>query len=91
MNPESSIRTLALIAGIALVVIGVGMALGGYNQTQAAQEWSQQMHSCGSASSLDAAVQLDCPDNPYAGGEQEIAFGVGLALVGGFTARFGSQ
>lgn len=78
---------LLLIVGVILIVAGVGTALGGYNQTQAADEWASQTHYCGSGT----LQEVECPENPYEGGGQKVAFGVLLAMVGGVAARYGSQ
>lgn len=90
MAAPALLRTLALIAGVTLIVIGVGTALIGYNQTQLAAHWASQIHYCGSAIGMDAARQLKCPTNPYAGGGIKIGLGILLAIGGGITARYGA-
>lgn len=91
MNAEQAFRAFALVMGIVFIVAGAGLANTGYSQMQAADEWDSQTHYCGSASSFEAASQIDCPDNPYEGGEFYVGTGVVLLLIGGVSARWGTQ
>lgn len=61
----------------------------GNNQMQAAEGRDRQVHYCGTADSL--TEQVECPDDPCAGGEFTVGFGVMLVVVGGATARWGTQ
>lgn len=91
MDADPAFRTLALVIGIVLVVAGVGLVVTGTNQMEAAEEWDRQTHYCGSAGSFQDASEIECPDNPYAGGGVKVTFGVGLVVVGGLAARYGTQ
>lgn len=88
---DASLRTLLLIVGVVLIVAGVGLALTGYNQMQAAEVWDEQPHSCGWAGSFEEASEIECPKNPYAGGGLLLTLGVGFAAAGGLSVRVGSQ
>ncbi|WP_225334481.1 hypothetical protein [Halomicrobium urmianum] len=89
MFGNNLLRTLALVIGVVLVVVGAGTGYGGYNQMQAAEEWSQQTHDCGST--IGDTREIECPDNPYDGGGQKVAFGLLLAVIGGVISRWGTR
>lgn len=82
-------------ADLALIVVGVRLALAGYNQPQAAQEWHDQrfaddVASCGEVP-VGHCVRRPMSREPYKGGESMIGLGVILAIVGGIEARYGAQ
>ena len=83
MAAPAPLRTLALIIGVTLIVVGVGTAIVGYNQTQLAAQWASQTHYCGSATGMDSASQIECPKNPYAGGGYKLGMGILSAIIGG--------
>lgn len=96
MTAGSPSRTLLLIVGVVLIVAGVGLAINGYNRTQAAEEWHEQRFadgfaSCGEIPEWGDARDVRCPTNPYKGGEKLIPIGVLLAIVGGVAGRYGAQ
>lgn len=79
--------SLLLIVGVLLIVIGAGLADGGYNQMQAADHWGGQTHFCGTGD----PTEVDCPDNPYGGGDGKILIGLALVVVGGVATRYGAR
>ena len=83
-------RTLALVGGVVLIVMGAGLVVSGYSETQASQEWNSQMHYCGSTS-VGGAGEVDCPDNPHSEGGAKMFDGVVLTLIGGVGARYGTE
>ena len=89
---SASLQTVVLVVGVVIIVAGAGLAIGGYNQMQAAQEWSEQTHYCGTTiGGLDAAQEVDCPDNPYSGGGGKLVSGLLLSVVGGGSVRWGTR
>jgi hypothetical protein len=91
MSGREAAHTALLIIGIVVVVIGAGMAMQGYDQMQAADEWGSQVHDCGSVSSWQDPSGIECPDNPYDGWSGKLYGGIVLALIGGVVARFGAK
>jgi hypothetical protein len=91
MDTESPARVGLLIVGVVLIVVGVGLALDGYNQTRAAAEWSSQPHYCGSAGPYQSVDEVTCPKNPYTGGSSQILGGVVFAVIGGLAVRIGGK
>jgi len=91
MDSDSSIRVGLLIFGVILIIVGAGLVVAGYNQMQAADAWASQPQYCGTAGSFQDVGDINCPSNPYSGGEERVGVGTAFSLLGGVLARAGTK